>query len=194
MRIRRIAVLIDGGFFLKRLPKLLEPRCCTTPRQVAEIARHLCMRHVQRLAHLKETEGATDLWLDHIYRLFYYDAVPYDGVVHHPVLNRPIDFQKSDVAVFRRGLFAELRDERKFALRLGHVAKGNGWRLSTRVTRQVLKIGKWLQQIEAECRRAQALGSAATPKEFHLRELQNLIAAWQQISESDVSFELRQKG
>jgi hypothetical protein len=26
MRVRRIAVLIDGGFFLKRLPKLVEPQ------------------------------------------------------------------------------------------------------------------------------------------------------------------------
>src|SRR5258708_2708416 len=38
MRIRRIAVLIDGSYFLKRLPKLVEPRYCTTPKQVADTA------------------------------------------------------------------------------------------------------------------------------------------------------------
>ncbi|MDB6014107.1 MAG: hypothetical protein JWL65_6357, partial [Gammaproteobacteria bacterium] len=51
MRVRRIAVLIDGGFFLKRLPKLVEPQFRTTPKQVADAARHLCKRHVQRLTH-----------------------------------------------------------------------------------------------------------------------------------------------
>ena len=38
VRVRRMAVLIDGGFFLKRLPKLVEPQFCTTPKQVAETA------------------------------------------------------------------------------------------------------------------------------------------------------------
>ena len=36
MRVRRIAVLIDGGFFLKRLPKLVESQFRTTPKQVAD--------------------------------------------------------------------------------------------------------------------------------------------------------------
>jgi hypothetical protein len=70
MRIRRIAVLIDGGFFLKRLPALVEPQFCTTPKQVADTARHLCKRHVQRLAHLDPDQDAEGLWLDHVYRLF----------------------------------------------------------------------------------------------------------------------------
>jgi hypothetical protein len=48
MRVRRIAVLIDGGFFVERLPKLAGSEFCTTPTQVADTARHLCKRHVQR--------------------------------------------------------------------------------------------------------------------------------------------------
>lgn len=52
MRVRRIAILIDGGFFLKRLPKLVEPQFRTTAQQVADTARHLCKRHIQRLTHL----------------------------------------------------------------------------------------------------------------------------------------------
>ncbi|BAU57054.1 hypothetical protein HH1059_03770 [Halorhodospira halochloris] len=51
MRIRRIAILIDGGFFLKRLPKLVEPHFCDTPAATADSARHLCKRHVLRLGH-----------------------------------------------------------------------------------------------------------------------------------------------
>jgi hypothetical protein len=67
MRVRRIAILIDGGFFLKRLPKLVEPQFRTTPQQVADTARHLCKRHVQRLTHQGPDQDAEGLWLDHVY-------------------------------------------------------------------------------------------------------------------------------
>jgi uncharacterized LabA/DUF88 family protein len=193
MRVRRIAVLIDGGFFLKRLPKLVEAQFRTTPKQVADTARHLCKRHVQRLTHLDPDQDAEGLWLDHVYRLFYYDAAPYDGVSHHPILNRRIEFGKSEVASFRRELFSELRHKRKFALRLGHVTRESDWHLSPRVTRQVLKIGKWVEHIEAALLQSQsatptALGEART------RELQEFIAAWREITERDVNIGLRQKG
>lgn len=123
MRVRRIAVLIDGGFFLKRLPKLLEPQFRTTAQQVADTARLLCKRHVQRLAHLEPGSDTDGRWLDHVYRLFYYDALPYEGVSHHPVLNRRIEFEKTEAARFRCELFSQLRRKRKFALRLGVVTK-----------------------------------------------------------------------
>jgi hypothetical protein len=98
MRVRRIAVLIDGGFFLKRLPHLLALQYHTTPQQVAETARLLCKRHVRRLTRASVSDKAKDFWLDHVYRLFYYDALPYRGLCHHPVLNRRIDFSKSETA------------------------------------------------------------------------------------------------
>jgi len=90
-------------------------------------------------------------------------------------------------------LFSELRHKRKFALRLGHVTKESDWHLSPRLTRQVLKIGKWVEHIEAallqgQSARLSALGEAGT------RELQEFIAAWREISERDVNFGLRQKG
>lgn len=49
MRIRRIAILIDGGFFIKRLHHIVDDHFCSTPAQIAESARNLCKRHVQRL-------------------------------------------------------------------------------------------------------------------------------------------------
>ncbi len=193
MRVRRIAILIDGGFFLKRLPKLVEPQFHTTPKQVAESARLLCKRHVQRLAHFGSDQDAEGLWLDHVYRLFYYDATPYDGTSHHPILNRRIEFGKSEVVSFRRELFSELRHRRKFALRLGHVNRESDWHLSPRVTRQVLKVGAWVKHIEAVLLQDQnaklsALGEHVT------RELREFIADWREITVHDVSIGLRQKG
>lgn len=149
MRVRRIAVLIDGAFFLKRLPKLVEPQFCTTPKQVSDSARHMCKRHVLRLTHSDMAQDAEGAWLDHVYRLFYYDAEPFDGIAHHPILNRRIEFLKSDVAEFRRDLFAELRRKRKFAIRLGHVVRDSDWALTPRLTSQILRIGRWLERFEA---------------------------------------------
>ena len=83
VRVRRIAILIDGGFFIKRLPRVVGTRFRSTPEAVAETARILCKRHVQRLIGERERDE-NSRWLDHVYRLFYYDARPYDGVSHHP--------------------------------------------------------------------------------------------------------------
>ena len=108
MRIRSIAVLIDGAFFLKRLPRVVEERFRDSPEAVAESARVLCKRHVQRLIDEPPNE-ARGRWLDHVYRLFYYDAAPYEGVSHHPVSNDRVDFNRTPQAIFRRALFDELR-------------------------------------------------------------------------------------
>jgi uncharacterized LabA/DUF88 family protein len=190
MRVRRVAVLIDGAFFLKRLPKRVAPQFCTTPQQVTETARLMCKRHVLRLTHA-EADDVEGHWLDHVYRLFYYDAEPFDGVVHHPLLNRRMDFGKSDVALFRRALFADLRRKRKFALRLGHVSRDSDWSISPRLTRHVLRIGRLLERFEMTVQQNEA---ASIPSEQIFRELREVVAAWRVISERDVLLGLRQKG
>jgi uncharacterized LabA/DUF88 family protein len=190
MRVRRIAVLIDGAFFLKRLPKLVEPQFCTTPQQVVETARLMCKRHVLRLTHA-EPDDVEGRWLDHVYRLFYYDADPFDGVVHHPLLNKRIDFGRSEVALFRRELFADLRRKRKFALRLGHVSRDSDWSISPRLTRQILKIGRLIECLH---RRVQENEAGSASSEQMLCELREIVPAWRLISEGDVILGLRQKG
>lgn len=128
MRIRRIAVLIDGGFFIKRLPKVVDKQYRDSAEAVAETARVLCKRHVQRLIGEQPTEQHSR-WLDHVYRLFYYDASPYEGTSQHPLTNQRIDFGRTSEAEFRRALFSALRRKRKFALRLGKVVKESDWRV-----------------------------------------------------------------
>lgn len=192
MRTRRIAILIDGGYFIKRLPKLVEPQYRSTPAQVAESARFLCKRHVLRLTGMDAGGNADGRWLDHVYRLFYYDATPYDGKSHHPVLNRPIDFKKTDVALFHNELFAELRRKRKFALRLGHVTReSSGWKIDPRLTKDLLKIRKWAERFEAALLHPD---DAPALDDHEQRELTNLLERWKGLSEDSVKFGFRQKG
>ena len=130
----RIAILIDGGFFLKRLPKLVAPNRCDSPGKIVACIRHMCRNHIKALT------GSTDTrWQQHAYRIFYYDAVPYDGKAHHPIDNRPIDFGKSDVARQRHELFDFLRKERKLALRLGKVNRDHDWTISPALTKKLLR-------------------------------------------------------
>lgn len=84
---RHIAILIDGGFFLKRLPHLVTPARCDTPGHITACIRHMCHNHVKALTGCESQD-----WNRHVYRIFYYDAVPYDGKAHHPISNHSIDF------------------------------------------------------------------------------------------------------
>ena len=192
MRIRRVSVLIDGGFFLKRLPKVVERKFCDSPEAVAKSARVLCRRHVQRLIGESWEVREDSRWLDHVYRLFYYDASPYEGVSHHPISKRRINFSASTQASFRRDLFNALRRERKFALRLGSVTKESDWRISPRLTKKLLRTRELLPLLEE---RPRQLEPAADPlPDGHRVQLEELAAAWREVGEEDVMFGLRQKG
>lgn len=189
MRVRRIAILIDGGFFIKRLPKLRRS-FRPTPKNVATAAYHLCKRHVERLVHLPEgSKGG--VWLDYVYRLFYYDARPYDGIDHHPLLNHRIDFGKTDTAVFREGLFNELRRKRKFAIRLGHIQKDHGWQIDPRKTKSLLKLLPLLDAIESA-----ALDGTPMPDiSISTRnDLRRAFSSLKEITADSVRLGMRQKG
>lgn len=115
------AVLIDGGFFLKRLAKCYPSRSFRDPVIAAKTA----FEHA--LSHLEDkdfAEGRREL-----YRIFFYDCPPLEKKVHRPVSNKSLDFGASDSAKFRLKLHDELRRKRKVALRLGHVSTLGGWEL-----------------------------------------------------------------
>lgn len=189
---RRIAFLIDGGFFLKRLPKLVPPRDCDSPERIAVSLRRLCRTHVTML-----TGATAGQWIQPVYRIFYYDAVPYEGVAHHPVLDRQVDFAKSDVAKDRLALFDCLRKQRKFALRLGKVNREHDWTIAPALTKKLLRNRHALQAL------AQLPAPGTTEEEFRAelvlttaqhRELVALRDLWLGIDAGAVALGLRQKG
>ncbi|MFA7233197.1 MAG: NYN domain-containing protein [Terrimicrobiaceae bacterium] len=194
MRIRRIAILIDGGFFIKRLSKLVRPEHCDTAEGVARSAYHLCKRHVRNLVG-ERGDPRQSRWLDHVYRLFYYDAEPYDGVAHHPISNLQIDFAKSAEAKFRNELFHHLRKLRKFALRLGKVTKEDGWHVkSTDTTKKLLRTRDWLPVLDAAVQQAElGLAPAVLPADQAV-QLKKLADLWRNLSPDDLRLGLRQKG
>ncbi len=196
MRVRRIAILIDGGFFIKKLKRLVGEENCDSAEKVAACATSLCKRHVQRLIHEPfHLRGRQTKWLDHVYRLYYYDALPFDGIAHHPISNQQIQFARSDEATFRHQLFHELRRRRKFALRLGKVVKEDDWHIrGTHVTKKLLRTRDRLSIFESAIEQASSGQAPAPISEEEAISLQRLVDLWKGLKPDDLRLGLRQKG
>jgi len=122
-----------------------------------------------------------------VYRIFYYDATPYEGKSHHPLMNRSVDFAKSDLAAWRTELFEQLRSQRKFALRLGKVARDGDWSLPPNRVKKLLKTRDWITGLDFD-----DPSSALT--DTQREEGKRIQAAWAVVQDTDVSLNLKQKG
>lgn len=94
---------------------------------------------------------ANDLWemcLSHLsqakneqynlYRIFYYDCLPYDKKQHNPVTGRSIDFKKTEQYNFQIEFLEELKKKRKVALRLGVLEDRKRWIIRPSKTKSLL--------------------------------------------------------
>ena len=103
---KKTAILVDGGFFLKRY------------------------RSINKLKHLDPEKTAKDLWemcLKHLsqakaenfdlYRIFYYDCLPYSKKHHNPVTGKAIDFSRTPQYQFQVAFFEELKKKSCFTIR-----------------------------------------------------------------------------
>jgi uncharacterized LabA/DUF88 family protein len=130
----KVAILIDGGFFLKRLPSFGFDADRHGPERVDRAIGLLVSNHLETL--LIEHGGQSPDAL--LYRCFYYDAKPYVAKAHFPVSKEAIDYAKSDEARFRLALFELLRRRPNFAVRLGHVDKVRSWTLKEDSQKELL--------------------------------------------------------
>lgn len=121
----KVAILIDGGFFLNRYPLVYGKR--HTPERIAKTMHKMALSHLDRKAR------------ERLYRIFFYDCEPFDKKAHNPVTGKSIDFARSDTAAFRLGLHEELKKLRKVALRLGHLQDMGGWVLQKKSTKLLLR-------------------------------------------------------
>lgn len=123
----KVAVLIDGGFFLKRYNSLYNRQKKKTAFDVAN--------DIYRLAH---SHVGTE---NYLYRIFYYDCIPLDKRVHNPISNKCINFASSELAKFKTELIEELKKKRKVALRLG-VLKCGDWQFRPNIVKDIISGNK----------------------------------------------------
>ncbi|MDD3168426.1 MAG: NYN domain-containing protein [Eubacteriales bacterium] len=104
----RTAILVDGGFYRKRAAYLWGKR---TPEERAKELAAYCVAHIKDTYELKDER--------YLYRVFYYDCPPLETTVYHPFLKKNIYFEKNETFSWTNDFYAELKERRKFALRLG---------------------------------------------------------------------------
>ncbi len=108
---KRVAILVDGGFYKWRAHALFGEK------SAEERARELfdyCMLHVRR----------RDCICD-LYRIFYYDCPPADGVIFNPISKKNIDLGKTPACEWSRKFILELKQKRKVAERLGRLSRNS---------------------------------------------------------------------
>lgn len=125
------AVLVDGGFFLRRYRTL---RGDHTPAEVAEGMHKMCLRHLQDTGNQDGRSLGRKL-----FRIFYYDCPPLQKKAHNPLTGKAIDFSKTETARWRLAFFEELKKLRKVALRLGDLNdKGGYWTVNQNRMKELL--------------------------------------------------------
>lgn len=124
----KVAILIDAGFLLKRLPSVCPSVDHNNALDVANAISRLVTGHLKKQNNVQGAHNERSL----LYRVFYYDAKPYMNKGHFPVSKKSIDYGKTSEAVFRLALFNELRKRANTAVRLGEVRKERSWILKDR--------------------------------------------------------------
>ncbi len=126
----RVAILIDGGYLIKRLPVLRPEFDINNPAETASAINQLVGNHLNHLNKTYRHPNAYSL----LHRIFYYDAEPVDRRLRYPISRNEINFTETPSAQFRTRLFEILRDMPNVALRLGRVYNyGNRyWILTSR--------------------------------------------------------------
>jgi uncharacterized LabA/DUF88 family protein len=132
----KTAILIDGGFFIRRYKYIEGFENTDTPEIVAKNIVSYCFRHIQKINNYRERYKLPPTEL---YRIFYYDAEPFDGDSKNPISGKSISFKNTDLYKFRHTLFAELKKQRKIALRLGFLKNSSReWQIKSRHTKSLL--------------------------------------------------------
>lgn len=129
---KRTAILVDGGFFLKRYRSINKIKQLD-PVRTANDLWEMCLRHLTQ---------AKDQSFD-LYRIFYYDCLPYHKKQHNPITGKSIDYSKTEQYKFQLAFFEELKKKRKVALRLGILEDRKRWIIKPSKTKDLLgkKIG-----------------------------------------------------
>ena len=140
-----VAILIDGSYFIRRLPDLTDREIRFNPKRTNDAIGHLVDSHLRRINDLMRSDTAqyaggppaADPYAL-LYRCFFYDAPPYDRQAHLPVSKRAIDYNKTDEAIFRRALFGLLLRRPNFALRLGEISLHRKWIIKEKAQQDLL--------------------------------------------------------
>lgn len=117
-KINKVAILIDGGFFIQRFKALNKKN--PTKSDVETLITDVISK-----VSLKSGNTAEDI----LFRTYYYDCMPYAKSITALDKTTIIDFSKSPVYHTQTNFIDNLKEIDQFALRLGELSF-NGWKLN----------------------------------------------------------------
>jgi uncharacterized LabA/DUF88 family protein len=132
----KTAILIDGGFFLKRYKHIKGFNLDDSAETFAKNIVRYCYKHIDKVnAHRQ----SYNLLPTELYRIYFYDAKPFDGDSQNPITKKAFSFKKTEVYKFRNELFSVLKQQRKIALRLGFLKNSSKqWGIKPRHTKSLI--------------------------------------------------------
>lgn len=114
---KRTAVLIDGGFLLPQLNRFYK--------------RHATAAEVYNFA-MKTLDPDEEL-----FRMYYYDCPPYEGIETNPIDGTVFDFSLSSVSQARRTLLRDLTIMDHVAFRRGQLSF-DGWQIKKKAAKKLI--------------------------------------------------------
>jgi uncharacterized LabA/DUF88 family protein len=123
----RVAIVVDGAFFLKSFKNRYLDFDSKNPATVAEVLHKLALKHLN-----------TD---DYLYRILFYDCSPILKRVQLPKSKKGLSLEKGSEAQFRLALHDHLKAKRKVAIRYGELYDGSEdtWKLKEGRTKLLLQ-------------------------------------------------------
>ena len=118
---QKVAILLDGGFVKK---KITARNGFVTVAEITELCRRILS--TERLAG-KE-----------LFRIYYYDAPPFEGTSVNPISGERIDFSSTPQAERNRRLIDALELQPDFAVRRGEIFQ-SGWKLGRSAMKNLVK-------------------------------------------------------
>lgn len=132
----KTAILIDGGFFIKRYKHIKGFSSEDSPDIMARNLVRYCFRHISRINSYRKRY---DLHPTELHRIYFYDARPFDGDSQNPVTRKTISFRNTATYAFKQKLFDELKRQRKIALRLGFLKNSSkAWLIKGPLTKPLI--------------------------------------------------------
>lgn len=134
---RKIAFFIDGGYFKRRIDFYHRRHFDVIANPITPEALQLCLYKLVN-------KHQTDLDRKDTYRIYYYDAPPFDEQFREPVPQqvgqsaRTRNFKVDPAVVFQKEFHDKLRLSRKLALRMGKIANSKRWILTDDAQQRLL--------------------------------------------------------
>lgn len=129
------AILVDGGFYLRRAERLFGHK---TPKQRAQELLTYCNRHIK-----KENSQ--------LYRIFYYDCPPSEKVLFHPLTKETVNLAKTEKYQWMVDFHQELVQQRKVALRRGEILETQlGYQLKPKTLKRLLGGSRTIADLTKE--------------------------------------------